>query len=70
MQSDKLPSQMPDGHVARMYAKVWNNLSCIDNQECTLLLLDGRRIVVPHGAKGILMKQLHAGHAGFARTKK
>ena len=28
--SDKLPSQLPDRHVAGMYAKVWNNLSCID----------------------------------------
>ena len=63
------PKTLPDTHVARHFADVWERLSLLDGNKNTLVLLDGERVVVPKGARADIIKILKRAHAGLAKTK-
>jgi hypothetical protein len=55
--------------ATRAMANIWAEISVLDfAQECTLLLYQGCRIVVPASARPNILKQLHASHSGIGKT--
>ena len=46
------------------YAAVWPHLSLYDEEDATLVLLHGIRVVVPRRARPEILRKLHMSHAG------
>lgn len=59
---------LPADHPAQAYKGVWNRLSLLDEEDETLVLLDGNRIIVPPAARKGVLKSLHAAHAGVTKS--
>ena len=62
------PTSLGNEHPAAAYAKVWENLSLVQTDDFDLLLYNGDRIVIPVPARREVLRLLHAGHAGVAKT--
>ena len=55
--------KMPDKHVSHLYRSVIDFLSVhvVNNQD--IVVLDGNRIFVPHGARKDIVRNLHDAHS-------
>ncbi len=62
-------SKLPASHPAHQYKTVWHQLGLFDDQEDTLVVFDGKKIVVPGKAVPEILKILHMPHAGVNKTK-
>jgi hypothetical protein len=67
MESFKIAKEIPSGHPAKAYAKVWNRLGVHDFDEGKLVTMDNR-IVVPASARKGILKLLHESHSGVVKT--
>ncbi len=59
----------PDSPAAA-YKAHWDNLSVIGEGVEQLVLLDSKRIVVPHPARKAVLAAMHKSHCGIVKTKK
>jgi hypothetical protein len=55
----RLPKTLPPTHPARAYSSVWPDLSLYDDG---LIILDGRRIVIPDSQRSSVLELLDGGH--------
>jgi hypothetical protein len=62
----RLPKTLPPTHPARAYSSVWPDLSLYDDG---LIILDGRRIVIPDSQRSSVLELLHLPHNGQTKTK-
>jgi hypothetical protein len=62
----RLPKMLPPTHPARAYSSVWPDLSLYDDG---LIILDGRRIVIPDSQRSSVLELLHLPHNGQTKTK-
>ena len=62
--------QLPGHHPACKLLIVCDQLSIAKLGETYVILLDGRRIVVPKGARKNIIKELHCAHSGLTKTFK
>ena len=62
----KRPRDLPPTHPAKLYSNVWEDLSV----QGKLLVVDGRRIVVPFSSRREILNALHFSHCGIVKTKK
>ena len=56
---------LTDTHPAKQLKGEWHALSISDEG---LILLEARRIYVPHSARPTILRQLHEGHCGLQKT--
>ena len=57
------------GHPARDYKEVWNELTLVDDEPDTIMVMDNLRLVVPEECRGRILKALHIPHAGIKKTR-
>jgi transposase InsO family protein len=69
IQTDEQVSKLPDTHIAKLFANVWNRLSTLDDDAETLIILDNDRIVVPTKARPHILNLLHKSHSGIIKTR-
>jgi hypothetical protein len=62
----RLPKTLPPTHPARAYSSVWPDLSLYDDG---LIILDGRRIVIPDSHRSSVLELLHLPHNGQTKMK-
>ena len=62
------PDKIPKSHPARPYSQVWDDLAPLDAPETTLLVLNGKRLVIPDEYKSNILRLLHLPHAGEKKT--
>ena len=55
---------LPPHHPGRKISFNWDKLSLKDG----LIIVDGRRIFIPSGARLELLKELHGSHSGYGKT--
>ena len=55
---------LPPHHPGRKISSHWDKLSLKDG----LIIVDGRRIFIPSGARPELLKELHGSHSGYGKT--
>ena len=65
LSTGKSPEHMKDGHPAKLYQKVWHELSV----EGDLIIKDGNKIVVPKGARREILEASHGSHSGITKTR-
>ena len=70
IKSDANFNQLPDHHPARKLRNVCDQLSIAKLGKTEVIMLDGRRIVVPKGARRNIIKELHCAHSGMTKTFK
>ena len=61
--------QLEPDHPAKCLKGVWQQLSLYDDRKYTLLMVEGRKIFVPEGARRKLMHLWHNSHAGERKIK-
>ena len=61
--------QLQRSHPARCLKGVWQQLSLYDDQQYTLIMVDGQKIFVPEGARKKLLHLWHNSHAGEKKIK-
>ena len=61
--------KIPVSHPARAYLSVWEHVSFLDDEEETLLLFKGSRIIVPKEARAFILARLHTSHQGIVKTR-
>ena len=59
---------LPPDHPARQYRSIWSSMGTDSNSG--LMIIDGRRIVVPRKARKGIIDALHEPHAGMEKTKR
>ena len=57
------------GHPARIYKDVWDELTLVDDEPDTIMVLNNMRLVVPEECRGRILKALHIPHAGVKKTR-
>ena len=62
--------RLPGHHPARKLLNVCDQLSIEKLGETDVIMLDGRRIVVPKGTRRNIIKELHRAHSGTTKTFK
>ena len=62
--------KLPFEHGAREFQKWWDKIGLMDEEEDTIMVMDGHKIVVPHGAWKKILQLLHVPHMATARTRK
>ena len=67
LKTGKFPA-FPPSHPANQLKSVWAELSLLDDEEETLMLI-GDRIVVPRAARERVLQLLHVPHQGITRTR-
>ena len=70
IKSDTNFKQLPGYHPARKLLNVCDQLSIVKQGETDIIFLDGRRIVVPKGARRNIIRALHHAHSGMTKTLK
>jgi hypothetical protein len=60
---------LPPSHPARAYRSVWDQLSLREEDGFTLLVYDGKRIVVPPASRAEILTRLHTSHSGVSKTR-
>ena len=65
VRSAKNPRNLPPGHIAKMYASCWSEMSASEDG----LIFLGNRIVVPCSMRPGILERLHAPHQGVTKTK-
>ena len=62
--------KLPHEHGAREFQKWWDSIEPLEDREDTILVMDGHRIVVPHGARRSILDLLHVPHLATNGTRK
>ena len=62
--------QLPGHHPARKLLNVCNQLIIAKLGDTDVIMLDGKRIVVPKGASRNIIKELHRAHLDITKTFK
>ena len=65
--SEKSANSLPASHPGRSFSNVWQQLSVDDN--LGLVILDGRRIVVPGTQRKNILDALHIAHCGIFKSR-
>jgi hypothetical protein len=71
LQSDVALADLGPAHPAKEYKNIWDQLGLLDEEENTLMVIQGdqgNRIVVPQGQQKRLLKLLHIPHCGADKT--
>jgi hypothetical protein len=68
LQSDVTLADLDPAHPAREYQNVWDQLGLLDEEENTLMVMQGSRIIVPQGQWRRLLKLLHTPHCRTDKT--
>merc|ERR1712020_310447 len=66
----KDPKNLNATHPAKLYSSVWGQLSLLDENAETLIVLDSDRIVIPKNARKEILELLHKSHNGIVKTRK
>ena len=69
LRDDKQLSEFDPTHPAHRYRDVYSQLSLFDDEQVTLIILNGSRIVVPKSARPGILKKLHIPHSGFMKNE-
>ena len=69
LRENKKASNLPPTHYGKNFTSVWHELSLLDDEEHTLVLLDSTRVLVPEGARQKILQLLHLSHCGLTKTK-
>ena len=64
LKSGVYAKNLPPHHPGRKISSHWDKLSLKDG----LIIVDGRRIFIPSGARPELLKELHGSHSGYGKT--
>ncbi|XP_059092469.1 uncharacterized protein K02A2.6-like [Tigriopus californicus] len=65
--SGKSPKHLPQSHPAKLFTKQWDSLSL--DHDNGLLILQGRRIILPIQSRATILHDLHQSHQGIRRTR-
>ena len=69
LREGKAVENLPSAHPARAFRDVWDQLSLFGCGQGQIILLDGRRVVVPAPARPRVLQLLHVSHQGVVKTK-
>ena len=69
LRTGKRPEDLSSSHLAKPFKNVWDQLTLLDDQYNTLVLVNDEQVVVPQSARSTLLQQLHISHAGVKKTK-
>ena len=58
-------ANLPEDHPARRLKSVWDHLSI---SEEGIIIVDGSKLYIPPHARQDILRQLHEGHCGYAKT--
>ena len=70
LRSGLSPKKLPTSHPARPFFNVCHDLSLLEREGQTILVLSGTRMVIPVHARPEILRLLHIPHAGKVKTKK
>ena len=56
------------GHPARVYKEVWDELTLVDDEPDTIMIMGNLRLVVPEECRKRILRALHIPHAGVKKT--
>ena len=59
----------PKSVYAKDLMSIWDTVSLLDDEELTLILIDGQNIFVPQKARPQILSRLHVSHQGIVKTR-